>query len=190
MILLKSRGGSKIRLLQTAFQLHDRTAEEVEEHKYTTQLGGRRSSTYCENVYLPPLFPQMSLTTMHRRPKTMSTHAIVTYRTRVIHLPLPRGSQVTSAMNRLASQLRATQNPSEIRRVANVVQVINTNRIWHCLTLPFCFSCSSLVRFVGRRRHTVCLSRTSAGPLRNSNTNSYRYSACGRTTVLPNLPLL
>src|SRR5258706_9858201 len=129
-MLFKSGRGSKTRLLQTAFQFHGRMAEE-EERNYEIQLGGRRFSIYCKKIFLPMLFPQMSLITTRRRLKRISTHVIVTYKMRdILHL-LPCGFQVTSTMTQLANQKGATQDSNETRRVANVVQVINTNRIWH-----------------------------------------------------------
>jgi ankyrin repeat protein len=54
-MLLRSGRGSRTRLLQTASQFHDRTAEEEEEQKYRTHWNGRRSSIYCEE-YVPPSF--------------------------------------------------------------------------------------------------------------------------------------
>lgn len=132
-MLLKSGGGSKTRLLRTASQFHGRTVEEEEEKKYVTQLDGRRSSSYCKNMYLPTSFPQTSLITMGRRLKRIGTQAIVTCMMQVALRLLPRRPQVTSAVNELANQLGATPNPSGTRHVASVVRVINTNRIWYLL---------------------------------------------------------
>ena len=131
MMLPKSGGGSKTRLLQTASRFHDLMAEEEEEQTCATQLNGRRSSNYCKNIYLPTLFPRMSLLTMRRSLKQIDTHAIVTYKIRVILFLLPHGSKVTSRMSKPAYQMGVTQNPNETRHVASVVQVISTNRRCH-----------------------------------------------------------
>ena len=136
-MLLKSGGGSKTRFLRTASQFHGRMAEEEEEKKYTTQLDGRRSSSYCKNMYLPPSFPQTSLITMGRRLKRVGTQAIVTSKMRVTLCLLPRRPQVTAVMNELANELGATPNPSGTRHVASVVRVINTNRTSHLLFPQF-----------------------------------------------------
>jgi hypothetical protein len=158
---LRNGRGSKIQLLQTGFHLHGRTAEEKEKQTHITQLGGRRSFSYCENMYLAP---QLSLITMRRHPKRIRTHLIVTNKMKMIPWLLPRRSQEASVMSRLANQLGVTQKPSETRGVASVVLVINTNSIWHFQFLPLLFSCSFLAWFVRTRGYTVCLSRTSSQP--------------------------
>ena len=161
-MLPRSGGGSKPRLLQTASQFHDRMVAVVEEQKCTTQLDGRRSSSYCKNIYLPTLFPQVSLITMRRRLKQIDTHVIVTYKMQVIPFLLPRRSKVTSTMNKPANQMGATQIPNETRRVASVVQVINTNRILYfrflfVLLLP-CSACRHMMV------HRLCGSYLSKPP--------------------------
>lgn len=132
-MLLKSGRGSKTRLLQTAFQFHGRMAEEEEEQNYVTQLVGKRFSSYCKKIYLPTLLTQTSLLTTRRHLKRIGTHVIVTYKMQDILFLLPRGFQVTSTMSQLANQMGVPQDLNETRRAANVVQVINTNRIRHFL---------------------------------------------------------
>lgn len=140
-MLLKSGGGSKTRLLQTASQFHDRMAEEEVGQNYLAQLDGRRFSSYCKKIYLPTLFLQMSLVTTCHHLKRICTHVLVTHKTQDIPFLFPRGFQATSTMSQPANQMGVTQDPNETRRVANVVQVINTNRIWHFLFHHFlCFS--------------------------------------------------
>src|SRR5258706_3261432 len=100
-MLFKSGRGSKSRLLQTAFQFHGRMAEE-EERNYEIQLGGRRFSIYCKKIFLPMLFPQMSLITTRRRLKRISTHVIVTSKIQDILQFLLSAFHVTSTLTRRA----------------------------------------------------------------------------------------
>lgn len=160
-MLLKSGGGSRIRRLQTASQFHDRTAEEEEEQKCRTSQNGRRSSSYCRNMYLPPLCPQMSLITLRRRPN----HAMVTHRAQAALWLLPRKMQVTSALNGLANQPGAQQYPSETKRVASVAQAINANRREHFLFLRSIlflhFPCS-VCRHPSARRYCLLQQATAS----------------------------